>query len=148
MIQIVWYGARMLNALMVDQFSNSSLKLEQNSIYTTIAQLAKYLTISFQELSPLPNSFLWVICISFKHCLLSPSRFTRGPGDFLSVFSKNSIWKLKKSYTLQSLHHTWNLKVPILQNSIEIIEKKLGITVHLHKRYTKTFDFFDKIPKN
>ena len=28
-----------------------------------------------------------------------------------------------KSHTLQSLHHTWNLQVPILQNAIEIIDE-------------------------
>ena len=71
----------MLNALTVDQFSNSSLKLEQNSmsqIYTTIAQLAKYLTIAFQEISPLPNSFQWVICISFKHLFAVTKSFYKG----------------------------------------------------------------------
>ena len=65
----------MLNALKVDQFSNSSLKLEQNSICTTIAQLAKYLTIAFQEL---PNSFLWVICISLKHRFAVTKSFYKG----------------------------------------------------------------------
>ena len=76
----------MLNALTVDQFSNSSLKLEQNSICTTIALLAKYLTISFQELSPLPNSFLWVICISFKHRFAVTKSFYKGQGKDFVMF--------------------------------------------------------------